>query len=68
MFVISVYFALGFVLLAAAFNKWMLFAGRIISGLGTGITTIAIPVYISEISTSAVRGMLGSFFQVANQL
>jgi MFS family permease len=55
-------------LLAAAFNKWMLFGGRIISGLGTGITTIAVPVYVSEVASPNVRGMLGSFFQVPPHL
>ena len=34
------------------------------TGFGTGITTIAVPVYVSEIASPDVRGMLGSFFQV----
>ena len=64
MFIITVLFAVGYLLLAAAFNRWMLFGGRLVTGFGTGITTIAVPVYVSEIASPDVRGMLGSFFQV----
>ena len=42
----------------------VLFGGRLVTGFGTGITTIAVPVYVSEIASPDVRGMLGSFFQV----
>jgi MFS family permease len=64
MYVITVFLAIGYLMLAAAVNKWMLFFGRIVIGFGTGVTTIAIPVYVSEIASPNVRGMLGSFFQV----
>lgn len=64
MYVITVFFAIGYLFLAAAFNKWMLFIGRLLCGFGTGITTIAVPVYVSETASADVRGMLGSFFQV----
>ena len=64
MYVVTFLLALGYLLLSVAFNKWMLFFGRLICGFGTGITTIAVPVYVSEVASSNVRGMLGSFFQV----
>jgi predicted MFS family arabinose efflux permease len=34
MYIITVLFALGYLLLSAAVNKWMLFAGRLVCGLG----------------------------------
>lgn len=36
---------------------------RFIGGIGVGISTVAAPLYISEISPSAVRGRLAAMFQ-----
>ena len=67
MFWNSAFFALSYVLLAAAQNVWMLFAGRYLCGMASGITTIAAPTYVSETSSPSVRGMLGSTFQVCDK-
>ena len=60
----SVFFALTFLCLAAAQNVWMLFIGRFIIGMATGIASIASPTYVSEVTSANVRGMLGSCFQL----
>ena len=36
---------------------------RFIGGLGIGISSVAAPIYISEISTPATRGRLGALYQ-----
>lgn len=60
----SVLFALAYLCLAAAQNVWMLFLGRILCGFACGITTIAAPTYVSEVSSPKIRGTLGSCFQL----
>merc|ERR1740123_2723243 len=54
----SVFFALSYLCLAAAQNVWMLFVGRFLSGMASGITSIATPTYLSEIASPSVSGML----------
>ncbi|XP_068192427.1 solute carrier family 2, facilitated glucose transporter member 6-like, partial [Antennarius striatus] len=51
---------IGYMLLGGAINLSMLFAGRFLTGIATGMTSASIPVYISEISHKKVRGALGS--------
>ena len=60
----SVLFALAYLCLAAAQSVWMLFIGRIFCGIACGITTIAAPTYVSEVSSPKIRGTLGSCFQL----
>jgi len=60
----SVFFALSFLCLVSAQNVWMLFVGRFLSGIASGITSIVTPTYLSEIASPSVRGMLGSCFQL----
>jgi len=43
---------------------WLIVA-RIIGGLGVGITSMAAPVYISEVSPPAMRGRLVSYYQLS---
>lgn len=42
---------------------FMFIAARIIGGLGIGISTVAAPLYISEIAPPAYRGRLAGMFQ-----
>jgi len=42
-----------------------LIIARIIGGLGVGITSMAAPVYISEVSPPAYRGRLVSYYQLS---
>eukprot|EP00919_Chromeraceae_sp_WS-2016_P067998 GHVR01161135.1.p1 GENE.GHVR01161135.1~~GHVR01161135.1.p1 ORF type:complete len:429 (-),score=80.54 GHVR01161135.1:887-2173(-) len=44
---------------------WMLAGGRLLSGLGVGIVTVAVPAYMSEMIPADVRGFYGFWHQVA---
>ncbi|KAI8853810.1 general substrate transporter [Chytridium lagenaria] len=52
-------------LLAFAPSVWQLYLGRFIGGLGAGIGTVVVPLYISEVSPMDRRGAYGSFNQLA---
>ncbi|XP_059571757.1 solute carrier family 2, facilitated glucose transporter member 8 [Alligator mississippiensis] len=60
----SVPYIFGFMIIISAHNVWMLYCGRILTGLASGVTSLVVPVYISEISHSKVRGTLGSCVQL----
>jgi sugar porter (SP) family MFS transporter len=40
------------------------YAGRVISGLGTGAATVLVPMFSAEMAPKEIRGMLGSCFQL----
>ncbi len=44
-------------------DVWSFIVARFIGGLGVGISTVAAPLYISEISPPAARGRLAGMFQ-----
>lgn len=48
---------------AFAWNVQSLIAARFVGGLGIGISTVAAPLYISEIAPPAYRGRLAGMFQ-----
>ncbi len=48
---------------AFAGNVWLFMAARFIGGLGIGISTVASPLYISEIAPASHRGRLAGMFQ-----
>ncbi|KAL2092322.1 hypothetical protein ACEWY4_012120 [Coilia grayii] len=52
--------SVGYLVLAAAQAVWMLYLGRFLTGISSGMTAASIPVYVSEISHPKVRGTLGS--------
>jgi SP family arabinose:H+ symporter-like MFS transporter len=54
--------ALGCTFLPSAF--WII-AFRILGGIGIGVTSIIVPLFISEIAPAAVRGRLVTFYQLA---
>lgn len=52
----SIYlFFIGGVLIVASVNSTMLFFGRIFIGFGTGITSLNVPIYISEICPTEMK-------------
>ncbi|XP_048368812.1 solute carrier family 2, facilitated glucose transporter member 8 [Sphaerodactylus townsendi] len=57
-------YVIGFTIIIAAQNIWMLHVGRLLNGLASGVTSLVVPVYISEVAHSKVRGMLGSCVQL----
>ena len=48
---------------ALATGPWMLMTARFLGGIGVGVSTIAAPVYIAEISPAESRGKLTALFQ-----
>lgn len=48
---------------ALATGPWILMAARFIGGVGVGVSTIAAPVYIAEISPPESRGKMTAAFQ-----
>ncbi|XP_030381466.1 facilitated trehalose transporter Tret1-2 homolog [Scaptodrosophila lebanonensis] len=57
-------YMIGWVLMIFAKNVAMLYCGRFILGVCGGAFCVTAPIYTTEISTLATRGMLGSFFQL----
>ncbi|KAG7489882.1 solute carrier family 2, facilitated glucose transporter member 8 [Solea senegalensis] len=60
----SLPFVFGFTVIIAAQNVWMLYIGRALTGLASGITSLVVPLYISEMAHERVRGTLGSCVQL----
>jgi MFS family permease len=54
----------GAVLQTTSFNIEMLYGGRFVAGLGIGVMSAVVPLYISECAETAVRGRLISIYQV----
>ena len=60
----SLFFIIGSVLQTSANNLGTLYSGRFVGGLGIGIMSAVVPLYISETAETAVRGRLISIYQV----
>ncbi|KAM9858733.1 solute carrier family 2, facilitated glucose transporter member 8 [Aulostomus maculatus] len=60
----SLPYVFGFTIIIAAQNVWMLYMGRVLTGLASGVTSLVVPLYISEMAHEQVRGMLGSCVQL----
>src|ERR1700722_3570728 len=61
----AIIFGAGGIACAAATSPAMLIVGRIIVGLGIGLASGTVPVYISEVSPADARGWTVSLFQLA---
>jgi sugar porter (SP) family MFS transporter len=62
--VTSLIFAVGSILTGAAPSMMVLTASRVLLGIAIGISSFAVPLYISEISPTKFRGALVSSFQL----
>jgi MFS transporter, SP family, galactose:H+ symporter len=58
-------FAAGAIVCAIATSAGILFCGRIAVGIGIGLSSGTVPVYISEVSPPDARGWTVSLFQLA---
>ncbi|XP_011021266.1 PREDICTED: plastidic glucose transporter 4 isoform X1 [Populus euphratica] len=56
--------AIGAVLCATAQSVQSMIIGRLLAGIGIGISSAIVPLYISEISPTEIRGVLGSVNQL----
>ncbi|XP_033110241.1 solute carrier family 2, facilitated glucose transporter member 8-like [Anneissia japonica] len=54
----SLPFVAGYGMIAFLDNMTALYIGRILTGIGTGMVTLSTPVYIAELSSPDLRGML----------
>lgn len=61
----AVTFVIGAAIEALATRSWVLGLGRFVSGLGSGASTVIVPLYISEIAPPAERGFFGAFTQIS---
>ncbi len=61
----AIIFAAGALLCAVAQSPQILIVGRIIVGLGIGLSSSTVPVYISEVAPADARGWQVSLFQLA---
>jgi sugar porter (SP) family MFS transporter len=61
--VIGVFYLVAAVWSALATNVYSFILARVIGGLAIGISTVATPLYISEIAPASHRGLLGGLFQ-----
>ncbi|MBV8217498.1 MAG: sugar porter family MFS transporter, partial [Solirubrobacterales bacterium] len=60
----AVVFTGGALLAAAAPTVWVLIAARVIIGLGVGSAALVVPLYLSEIAPTEVRGAITSLNQL----
>jgi SP family galactose:H+ symporter-like MFS transporter len=63
--VTAIIFGLGGLACATATSTAILIVGRIVVGLGIGLSSGTVPVYISEVSPADARGWQVSLFQLA---
>ncbi|KAL1291764.1 hypothetical protein HN51_060285 [Arachis hypogaea] len=56
--------AIGAFLCATAQSVQTMIIGRLLAGIGIGVTSAIVPLYISEISPTEIRGALGSVNQL----
>ncbi|XP_022868670.1 sugar transport protein MST4-like [Olea europaea var. sylvestris] len=64
MLIAGVFFIIGVVFNAAAQNLAMLIIGRILLGCGVGFANQAVPLFLSEIAPTRIRGGLNILFQL----
>ena len=62
---IGIFFLISALGSALAMDPYTFSIFRFIGGLAVGVSSIAAPIYISEISTSKNRGSLGALFQLS---
>lgn len=60
----AVIFAVGAVWSGLAADVWNLVAARLFLGVAIGVSSFAVPLYLAEISPTAIRGRLVALFQL----
>ncbi|KAG6359590.1 hypothetical protein INS49_013111 [Diaporthe citri] len=61
----AITFVIGATIEALAGAAWVIALGRFVSGLGSGASTVIVPLYISEVAPPAERGFFGAFTQIS---
>jgi len=57
-------FALSYLALVVAPSVYVVYAGRLATGVCTGVCSVVCPVYVAETATPSLRGLLGSCVQL----
>lgn len=57
----NILFAISWILITVANNIWWIYLGRLIVGIGVGLTSLVLPVYLAEILQAQFRGKFGLF-------
>lgn len=65
LFLSGVLFIVGSIACAFAQDYWFLFGSRLLVGAAIGVTSVATPLYISELAPAHIRGRLVSLYQFA---
>src|SRR6218665_1631320 len=55
---------LGWVMIICASHFALLYSGRIANGIAIGMMSVAVPLYVADVSNTTRRGLLGTCFQV----
>ena len=63
LFLIGLLYVISALGCAFAWDVWSFIAARFVGGVGIGVSTVAAPLYISEIAPAAHRGRLAGMFQ-----
>lgn len=58
-------FMIGWVIVEASGSFACLLAGRLVTGLCSGLVLVVVPVYLGEVAPPSIRGLLGSCHQLA---
>lgn len=56
--------SLGWLLIIFAWQPYVLYVSRFLSGLGQGLVYVVCPMYIGEIADKDIRGVLGTFIKL----
>jgi SP family facilitated glucose transporter-like MFS transporter 8 len=59
----SLFYILGAILCTIT-NKYTLFMGRFVSGIGVGVTSVACPILLAELAPADIRGGITTMYQV----
>lgn len=54
----SLPFVFGFTIIIAAQNVWMLYIGRLLTGLASGVTSLVVPVRDTELAVGPLYSLL----------
>ncbi|KAK9357113.1 general substrate transporter [Lipomyces starkeyi] len=61
----AVFWCIGSAIQSASIGVGMLVSGRVVSGVGVGLTSVLVPIYQSEIAPRKIRGRVVTFQQFA---
>ncbi|XP_057777269.1 probable plastidic glucose transporter 1 [Salvia miltiorrhiza] len=65
---VTIPLVLGAIVSAQAHSLEEILFGRFLVGLGIGVNTVLVPIYISEVAPTNFRGLLGTFSQIGTCL